>query len=316
MSSDGRIVVSAGDPAGVGPEVAVRALADPTVREVAGPVLLVGHAATIRAAALTAAVTLPRTVELIDVPGEPVAPGDTGASSGHAATATVHAALAAIAAGRAEALVTGPISKSALHAAGHPWAGQTEMLADLLGAGDVRVALAGGPLTVVHVSAHRSLRDAIAAVTCARVLRTIELADAHGRALGLECPRIAVAGLNPHAGEGGLLGHEELREIGPAVAAAAAAGIAVEGPSSPDTLFGRALAGEVDIVVAMYHDQGHIPVKLVARARAVALSLGLPIVRTAPDHGAAPAIAGRGGADAGSMIAAIILAARLLGRRS
>jgi 4-hydroxythreonine-4-phosphate dehydrogenase len=243
--------------------------------------------------------------------GPPVAAGDVGERSGRAAADCVRAALAAIRDGRAQALVTAPIDKSALRAAGYGWAGQTEMLADLCGAPDLHVLLAGGGLHVVHVSAHRSLADAVAAVTPARVQRAIELAAEHGRRLGHAAPRIAVAGLNPHAGEGGLLGDEEQASIEPAVRQARDAGIDVTGPLSADTLFPRAARGDYDVVVAMYHDQGHVPVKLLAGGAAVAMSLGLPVIRTSAEHGAAPEIAGRGIADARSMEAAIGLAQRL-----
>jgi 4-hydroxythreonine-4-phosphate dehydrogenase len=179
------------------------------------------------------------------------------------------------------------------------------MLADLCAARDLRVLLMAGPLRVVHVSAHRSLRDAIVAVTEASVLRTIELADDIGRRLLGRPARIAVAGLNPHAGEHGILGEEDERFIGPAVARARAQGIDADGPLSADTLFPRAAAGQVDLVVAMYHDQGHIPVKLLGHDEGVAVTLGLPFLRMSPDHGAAFDIAGQGVARPGSMIAAI-----------
>ena len=304
-----RLVISAGDPAGIGPEVILKALASAPLRV---PPLVTGHPGHLAQTA--------RQLGLAPLPDEDViaagdatgiAPGDVGARSGHAAADSVRAALAAIEAGRADALVTAPIAKSALRAAGYDWAGQTEMLADLCGARDLHVLLAGGGLHVVHVSAHRSLVDAAAAVTAARVGRAIELAAEHGRRLGHDAPRIAVAGLNPHAGEGGLLGDEDQREIAPAVAAARAAGVDATGPLSADTLFPRAARGEFDVVVAMYHDQGHVPVKLLAGGAAVAMTLGLPLIRTSAEHGAAPEIAGRGIADASSMSAAIALADRL-----
>jgi 4-hydroxythreonine-4-phosphate dehydrogenase len=185
------------------------------------------------------------------------------------------------------------------------------MLAELCGVRDLHVLVAGGGLHVVHVTAHRSLADAVAAVTPERVRRAIELAAEHGRRLGSAAPRVAVAGLNPHAGEGGLLGTEEQDAIEPAVRAARADGIDVTGPLSADSLFPRARDGGFDVVVAMYHDQGHVPVKLLAGGAAVAMSLGLPVIRTSADHGAAPDIAGRGIADPGSMAAAIELAERL-----
>jgi 4-hydroxythreonine-4-phosphate dehydrogenase len=227
--------------------------------------------------------------------------------------AAVREAAALLADGAAAALVTAPVSKEALRLAGYPWPGQTEMLADLCGASDLRVLLMGGSLRVVHVSAHRALRQAIDAVTPASVLRTIELADGIGRRLLGGPPRIAVAGLNPHAGERGLLGQEDERYIRPAVEQARSRGIDAAGPLSADTLFPRAAAGQADLVVAMYHDQGHIPVKLLGRGEGVAVTLGLPFLRMSPDHGAAFDIAGQGVARLGSMTAAIRAAAAAAG---
>jgi 4-hydroxythreonine-4-phosphate dehydrogenase len=301
-----RIVVSTGDPAGVGPEVSVRALGDAAVRD-AADLILAGDRDQLTALADRHGVELGR---VLDVGAEsPVRPGDVGAASGRQAVATIRAGVDEVAQGRADALVTAPISKRALHEAGYPWPGQTEALADICEVSDLRVMLVGGGLRVAHVSAHVPLARAVELVTKASVLRTIELADAVARRLGLAAPRIAVCGLNPHAGEGGILGHEDEREIAPAVELARARGIDVRGPASADSLYPRALAGEVDVVVAMYHDQGHVPVKLLARDAAVAVTLGLPFLRTSADHGAAPEIAVRGGADAASMIAATLLAA-------
>jgi 4-phospho-D-threonate 3-dehydrogenase / 4-phospho-D-erythronate 3-dehydrogenase len=215
--------------------------------------------------------------------------------------------------GRYDAIVTAPINKEALRVAGFEWPGHTEMLADLAGARDVRMLLLSGALRVVHVTTHRSLRSAIDAATRDRVLRTIELAAAAGRELGAERPRIAVAGLNPHAGEGGLFGDEEIREIGPAVEAARAAGIDASGPWPPDTVFWRASRGDFDVVVAMYHDQGHIPVKLAGFDDGVNVTLGLPFPRTSVDHGTAFDIAGQGVARWDSMIAALRVAAGMAG---
>ena len=225
----------------------------------------------------------------------------------------VREAARLVAAGDGDALVTAPVSKEALRLAGYPWPGQTEMLADLCAASDLRVLLMAGPLRVVHVSAHRSLRDAIDEVTAASVLRTIELADGIGRRLLGRPPRILVAGLNPHAGEHGILGGEDERFIRPAVAQARSRGIDADGPLSADTLFPRAAAGGADLVVAMYHDQGHIPVKLLGRGEGVAVTLGLPFLRMSPDHGAAFDIAGQGLARPGSMTAAIRAAAAAAG---
>ena len=223
--------------------------------------------------------------------------------------AAVKRAVELVRSGDASALVTGPINKEALRAAGYPWPGHTEMLADLCAVAEVRMLLVGERLRVCHVTTHRSLRSAIEAATRARVLETIRMTATGGRRLGFETPRIGVAGLNPHAGEGGLFGDEELREIAPAVADAQAEGIDVSGPWPADTLFWRAANGEFDFVVAMYHDQGHVPVKLAGFDEGVNVTLGLPFLRTSVDHGTAFDIAGRGIARWQSMAAAIRVAA-------
>ncbi|MBO0689745.1 MAG: 4-hydroxythreonine-4-phosphate dehydrogenase PdxA, partial [Candidatus Dormibacteraeota bacterium] len=240
-----------------------------------------------------------------------VGPGRLSAEGGQAAVDAIRRAVELIGAGRYDALVTAPINKEALRLAGFSWPGHTEMLADLVGAPDVRMLLVTDRLRVVHVSTHRSLRSAIEAVQTDRVLRTIELAAEAGRLLGSARPRVAVAGLNPHAGESGLFGDEERREIEPAVERAVAAGIDASGPWPPDTVFWRATQGEFEVVVAMYHDQGHIPIKLSGFDEGVNVTLGLPFPRVSVDHGTAFDIAGRGVARPGSMAEAIRLGARL-----
>jgi 4-hydroxythreonine-4-phosphate dehydrogenase len=240
--------------------------------------------------------------------------GRVSAAAGRAAVEAVRAGIRLVQEGRAGALVTAPISKEAMRAAGYGWPGHTELLADLTETREVRMLLVSGQLRVVHVTTHRSLRSAIEATTRGRVLKTIELAEQAGRLLGFERPRIGVAGLNPHAGEGGLFGDEEQTEIGPAVLEASSGGIQVSGPHPADTLFWRATRGEFDILVAMYHDQGHVPVKLSGFDEGVNLSLGLPFLRTSVDHGTAFDIAGRGVARWQSMAAAIRLAAQILSR--
>jgi 4-hydroxythreonine-4-phosphate dehydrogenase len=302
-----RVLVTSGDPGGVGPELILRALADPGVGGLAD-FTVVGSPAGFRRDAEALGLPLPRIV-----PADGPAAVPVGRPSAEGARAAVEAAAAAVAlmAGRdADVLVTAPVSKQALRLGGYPWPGQTEMLADLCAASDLRVLLMAGPLRVVHVTAHRSLRAAIDAVTRASVLRTIELADGAGRRLLGRAPRVAVAGLNPHAGERGILGDEDEEAIRPAVADARSRGIDASGPLSADTLFPRAAAGGTDLVVAMYHDQGHIPVKLLGPDEGVAVTLGLPFLRMSPDHGAAFDIAGKGVARAGSMKAALSAAAQ------
>jgi 4-hydroxythreonine-4-phosphate dehydrogenase len=226
--------------------------------------------------------------------------GQVDARAGAAAALCIEAAVAAVQRGQARSLVTAPIHKGAFAAAGVPYPGHTEMLQALSGGVPVRMMLANHELRVVLVTIHQSLRRAIDAVTFEAVLATLRLTQAArvGR-------RIAVAGLNPHAGEGGLFGDEERTVIAPAVAAARAEGIDALGPFAPDTVFMRARRGEFDVVVAMTHDHGLIPVKYLGVEQGVNVTLGLPFVRTSPDHGTAFDIAGRGTADASSLAAAI-----------
>ena len=209
------------------------------------------------------------------------------------------------------ALATAPITKELLHRAGYPFTGQTELLANLSHTRRFAMMLAGGPLRVALVTTHAPLRNVAKLITGRKIVEVIELSNQICRRFGVRRPRIAVAGLNPHAGEGGLLGDEERRIIGPAVKRAARRGIAVSGPYSADTLFYRAAHGEFDAVVAMYHDQGLAPFKLIAFDNGVNLTLGLPFVRTSPDHGTAPDIAGKGIARPDGMITAINMAAQL-----
>lgn len=301
-----RVLVTSGDPGGVGPELILRALADPEIGGLAD-FTVVGSPAGLRRDAEALGLTAPGIVPVSVLPGAPV--GRPSAEGARAAVEAVRTAARLMAEHAADALVTAPVSKEALRLGGYPWPGQTEMLAELCTAGDLRVLLMAGPLRVVHVTAHRSLRDAIDAVTTASVLRTIELADDIGSRLLGRPPRVAVAGLNPHAGEHGILGSEDEEVIRPAVAEARSRGIDASGPLSADTLFPRAAGGGTDLVIAMYHDQGHIPVKLLGPDEGVAVTLGLPFLRMSPDHGAAFDIAGRGIARPGSMKAAMRAAA-------
>ena len=207
------------------------------------------------------------------------------------------------------------LAKELLHRAGYPFVGQTELLAHLSRTKRFAMMLAGGPLRVALVTTHAPLRNVAKLVTTRKIVEVIELSDEICRRFGIRRPRIAVAGLNPHAGEGGLLGAEEQRIIAPAVKRAARRGITVSGPYSADTLFYRAAHGQFDAVVAMYHDQGLAPLKMIAFDSGVNLTLGLPFIRTSPDHGTAFDIAGKGIANPASMIAAINFAAKLTQRR-
>ena len=320
------LAITLGDPAGIGPEIVARAL---VLRPALVPsVLVVGHADSfVRACRDLTGVPAIERVEGPRASGKPgrVAVWDVGAGveppvvgrvsalAGRlAADAVVTAATAALQ-GTVRAVVTAPLHKEALAAAGVSHPGHTEMLQAL--AADharvpvtrmpVRMMLSAPGLATVLVSIHVSLRAAIDAVTTGNVLQTLEIAHAHFRRAGVAAPRLAVAGLNPHAGEGGLFGREEIEQIAPAVAAARAAGIDASGPHPPDTVFMRARQGAFDAVIAMYHDQGLIPVKLLGVEHGVNTTLGLPFVRTSPDHGTAFDIAGRGLASADSLLAAL-----------
>ncbi len=325
-----------GDACGIGPEIVARLFRTP---EAAGA-FVVGDVAVMRRAAAAIGGLLPVAridavgdldsvppdcIAVLQVEGLPddliEAPhGRVDARAGAAAAACIARAVQLVQAGQAEAIVTAPIHKEALAAAGVPYPGHTEMLQALAAVGavapPVRMMLANDELRTVLVTIHMSLRQAIDAVTFNAVLETIRIAHAAMARQGIARPRIGVAGLNPHAGEGGLFGEEELKIIAPAVAAARAEGIDASGPFAPDTVFMRARhaeghPGEFDVVVAMTHDQGLIPVKYLGVEHGVNVTLGLPFVRTSPDHGTAFDIAGRGVADPSSLLAATRMARAL-----
>ena len=288
-----RIGLTAGDPAGIGPEIAERAARDPRVAEVCEPVLYrpEGDAAAVR-------------------------PGVASAAGGRAAFEVIRRAAADAQAGRIDAIATGPINKTAFRLAGLPWRGHTDLLAHLTGAADVAMMFHAERLRVVLATVHIPLAEVPAQLTRQRMERTIELAAAGLPRFGYPAPRLAVAGLNPHAGEQGIMGSEDEQVLRPAIDAQRARGIDVAGPLPADTVFVRAVNGEFDAVVACYHDQGLIPVKLLAFGNAVNVTLGLPIVRTSVDHGTAYDIAGKGVADPSSMVAAVRLAAQLAAARA
>lgn len=331
------IVITMGDACGIGPEVIAKAFASGEAR---GAIVLGDASVMRRALALTGKNTAlavlehasdapacpPNCVPLLQATDLPTdlaeAPvGRVDARAGAAAAACIAQAVALVRAGAARAIVTAPIHKEALAAAGVGFPGHTEMLQALAAEpGEppppVRMMLANDELRTVLVTIHMSLRRAIDAVTFEAVLQTLRIADRAVRSFGLASPRIAVAGLNPHAGEGGLFGDEELRIIGPAIAAARSEGIDASGPYAPDTVFMRARhtaahPGEFDVVVAMTHDHGLIPVKYLGVVQGVNVTLGLPFVRTSPDHGTAFDIAGRGLADPSSLLAALRMARQL-----
>ena len=241
--------------------------------------------------------------------------GRISAAAGRAAYDAIVRAVEDATRGVIDAIATAPINKEAFAAAGLPWPGHTDLLAHLTGAKRVAMMFHADALRVVLATVHVPLRRVPEVLTQSQLEDTIELAAAELPRFGFERPRIAVAGLNPHAGEHGLFGSEEDTAIRPAIAACAARGLDVRGPFPADTLFNRAMKGEFDAVIACYHDQGLIPIKLVAFGRAVNVTLGLPIIRTSVDHGTAFDIAGRGVADPSSLIEAVRLAARLAGAR-
>jgi 4-hydroxythreonine-4-phosphate dehydrogenase len=241
-----------------------------------------------------------------------LAMGSAHAAAGQCAVECVRAAAKSVLAGDCRAIVTAPVSKQAMFMAGYPYPGHTELLAELAGGVPVRMMLMNRHLCTVLLSVHLSLREALQFLTLERVLETLRIADRSLAALLNRRPRLQVAGLNPHAGEAGAFGREEIEVIGPGIAHAQAEGLDVRGPFSPDTVFARAWDNPaVDAVVAMYHDQGLIPIKLAGLDEGVNLTLGLPFIRTSPDHGTAPDIAGKGVAREDSMLEAILLAQEL-----
>jgi 4-hydroxythreonine-4-phosphate dehydrogenase len=307
-----RLALTAGDPAGIGPEVVLKALASPDRPPV--PVVVYGSVAVLLERALRLGLPAPQDLQarVVDVPLDgPVELGRTSAAAGRAAARAVLRAVADARAGVVQALVTAPLNKESLHAAGHPWPGHTEMLAEAAGTPDVAMMFVGGGLRVALLTIHRSLRTVPDAVTPAEVRRVTRLVHRELPRFGVRAPRIALCGLNPHAGEHGLLGAEEEQVLIPAVAEMRRDGLDVSGPFPADSLFVRARRGEFDAVIAAYHDQGLIPVKLAAFGHAVNVTLGLPFVRTSVDHGTGFDIVEKGIADASSLVEAMKVAVEL-----
>lgn len=295
MNRRPRIAVTVGDPAGIGPEITRAACRDARVLAACEPVVF-GPADDAALAAF--------------------APGVVSAEAGRASCAAVEAAVAAARAGHVDAVVTAPINKAAWAAAGLPWKGHTELLAHLCGVAHAEMLFWSESLCVVLATVHVPLADVPRVLTADRLRQVLETTVAAWPMFGASAPRIAVAGLNPHAGEGGLLGVEDRDVVAPVIAAARAAGVQVVGPVPADTVFVRAARGEFDVVIAMYHDQGLVPVKLLAFGKAVNVTLGLPIIRTSVDHGTAFDIARLGVADPSSLIEAMLLACRLAEARA
>jgi 4-hydroxythreonine-4-phosphate dehydrogenase len=282
-----RIAITSGDPAGIGPEIARKAADDPRVRKVCEPVVY----------------------------GPPASsgfkPGELSGEAGRAAYETLCSAVKDAQEGAVAAVATAPINKLAFARAGLPWKGHTDLLAHLTGSSRVAMMFWSQPLKVVLATIHIPLSSVAMVLTRELMDDVIDLSSRELPRFGLPEPRLAVAGLNPHAGEEGLLGHEERKILRPAIEAAQKRGVRIDGPFPGDSVFGRAVRGEFDVVIACYHDQGLIPVKLLAFERAVNVTLGLPIIRTSVDHGTAFDIAGKNVANPSSMIEATLLAARL-----
>ena len=315
-----------GDPAGIGPEVILKAFFQSgEIHNFCMPIVIGDRVVMEEAMRL---LQLSVDLHIIRTPGEAkLAPGFLNmidmaalkelekkrptAGGGRASAAYIRKAVELAVSQQVDAMVTAPISKEALKMAGMTWPGHTEMLAELTGTKEYAMMLVGGPLRVILATIHTAIRNVPNMIKRDTILKTIRLARRACDMLGIRAPRIAVAGLNPHAGEAGIFGDEERREITPAIEDAGREGIQAAGPFPPDTIFHKAYRGEVDIVVCMYHDQGLIPLKMIAFDTGVNVTVGLPIIRTSPDHGTAYDIAWSGKADPSSMIEAVKLASRM-----
>lgn len=319
------LAITMGDPGGIGPEVIVKALS------VSAPArgcvkVVIGDLRVMRKAMKLAGVSPALQILSGDKEISPFRDGvffldiKTGGTfrekrpareGGIASVHYIRKAVELAMKGTVDSIVTGPISKESLKMAGFAWPGHTEMLADLTRTKNYAMVLAGGPLKVILVTTHTAMKNLPSLITKKRVLNTIRLAQTACDMLRIKDPRIAVAGLNPHAGEAGIFGDEEIKKILPAIEEASGEGIPVSGPFPPDTIFHKAYRRKTDIVVCMYHDQGLIPLKMIAFDRGVNFTVGLPFVRTSPDHGTAYDIAWKGTANPSSMINAIRMAVRL-----
>lgn len=318
------LALTMGDAAGSGPEIITKALAIPEIRMICRPVVI-GDAATMQAALkitgapgnirsikkLPEAMFQEGTIEVIDLHNiqlERLTRGCVDTMAGAAAYQYIKLATNMVLSGECDAIVTSAINKEALNNAGYHYNGHTELLAELCGVPSVAMMLVSGNLRVSHVTTHVSLRRAIELVRPERILTVLKLTQEALPSMGVDKPRIAIAGLNPHSGEGGLFGDEEAQYIVPAVESARKQGINVTGPLPPDSVFFRTAGGQFDAALAMYHDQGHIAVKMLGITEGVNVTLGLPIIRTSVDHGTVFGKAGKGTADATSLVQSIKLA--------
>lgn len=321
------IAVTMGDPAGIGPEIIIKSL---TEGELSGsPVVVVGCARTLQRVLdkrivgqadlriidqVSDAQFAPGVINILDEPlADPdgLKPGVVQARAGDLAYRCVKRATALAMAGEVKAIATAPLNKEALHLAGHHYPGHTELLAHLTHSKDYAMVLYTDKLKVIHITTHIALRKFLDTLNQDRVKTVIGVADTFLKRVGFSHPRIAVAGVNPHAGENGLFGDEEINIVGPAVAAMKAQGLNVSGPCPPDTVFMQCHEGMYDMVVAMYHDQGHIPLKLLGFYDGVNITAGLPFIRTSADHGTAFDIAWTGKAKSESMTVSIQLAMQI-----
>ena len=317
MSNRPVVAVTIGDPAGIGPEIVVRALAEGAVRAAAAAVIIGDKGVLDRAMEVTdVRLEFGADLRLIDLANVPptLRWGAIQPEAGKAAGQYVERAVREALAGSVDAIATAPLHKEALWAAGYPHPGHTELLGALTGVADPLTMFQVRGLRIFFLTRHLSLRDAIAQITRDRIVDILPRIASELRRLGFSDPRISVAALNPHAGEGGALGSEERDEIAPAVAEARARGLDVRGPISADAVFAQALEGRYDAVLSLFHDQGHIAAKTVDFHGTVSVTLGLPFIRTSVDHGTAFDIAGKGLARADSMAAAIVAAADLVRR--
>lgn len=319
--------ITMGDAAGIGAEIIVKSLSDKHLYEIAQPIVIGDKKMMQRALDLLQSPlkinvvtnldnlnTKYGTIDLVDLDNVPadLPYSQVDPRAGKAAYEYVEKAVQYAMANKVQAVVTAPLNKEALHAGGNMFPGHTEILAQLSGTKDYSMMLVSEKLRVIHVTTHVQLRKACDLVKKERVLTVIKLADENAKMLGFKQPRVAVAGLNPHSGENGMFGDEDSKEIVPAVEAAKQLGINASGPIPPDTVFHRAAnLNEFDIVVVMYHDQGHIPIKLLGFDTGVNVTVGLPFIRTSVDHGTAFPIAGKGVADSKSMTESLYLAAQM-----
>lgn len=322
-----KLAIAMGDPGGVGPEIIVKALYSARIQGYCRPIIIGDRCPVedtitllrlpvklriIQSPEKSRPLRQGRTIELIDMgitkkfkKGKPTAEG--GRVSVNYIRKTVELALGK----HVDGIVTAPISKQAVHMAGFKWPGHTEMLAKMTHTKEYAMMFVGGPLKIILVTIHTAFRQVPSLISKDRIVMTLHLAKKACDMLGIKAPKIAVAGLNPHAGEAGLFGDEEIKKITPAIQEALREGVPVSGPFPPDVIFRKAYKGEVDLIVCMYHDQGLIPLKMIAFDKGVNMTVGLPFIRTSPDHGTAYDIAWKGIANPSSMIEAIKLAARL-----